>query len=196
MVMVPSEDWGIVILVNAYGFIALSTALNQITQGVTSLLVGHQPPSEGITFSLLYISIDLAILLLSAFQLWVLLKVFSWRKRVKHLKRQSGILLDHALLRVAWSIIVPLMLVIGLPLLFNTPWSVMLLYQPDITLWLIAMMLLSAGTGITQAVLVVIVLLRRRVRSRLERWRKSQRQPSCKISALENENVTSPRSPC
>ena len=92
-------------------------------------------------------------------------------------------------LLAAGAIVVPLVLVIGLPLTLATPWSVMLLYQPDITLWLIAMMLLSAGTAITQAVLVVLGLLRRRARSRVKRWRKGPRQPLCKISAPQNERV-------
>ena len=161
MVMVPSQGWGIVILVNAYGFIALSTALDQITQGVTSLLMGHQPPPERISFSLLYISIDLAILLLSALQIWLLVKVFCWRKRVEHLKRQPGVLLAHALLLVTWEIVVPLMLVIGLPLLLNTPWPVMLLYQPDIISWLVGMMLLSTGTAITRTLLAILACRKR-----------------------------------
>ncbi len=167
MVMVPSSDWGLVILVNAYGLIALSTALDQITQGVTSLLMGHQPPPERISFSLLYISIDLAILLLSALQIWLLVKVFCWRKRVEHLKRQPGVLLTHALLRVAWEIVVPLLLVIGLPLLLNTPWPVMLLYQPDIISWLMAMMLLSIGTATTKTLLVILAWRKRQDQRRL-----------------------------
>jgi hypothetical protein len=161
MVMVPSQDWGIVILVNAYGFIALSTALDQMTQGVTSLLMGHQPPPERISFSLFYISIDLAILLLSALQMWLLVKVLWWRKRIEHLKRHPGVLLARALLLVAWEIVVPLMLIIGLPLLFNTPWPVMLLYQPDIISWLVGMMLLSTGTGITTTLLAILACRKR-----------------------------------
>ena len=156
MVLVPGSDWGLVILINAYGFIAFSTALNQITQGVTSLLVGHQSPTEGISFSLLYTTIDLAILLLSALQMWLLVKVLWWRKRVEPFKRHPGVVLAHALLPVVWEIVVPLVLVLGLPLLLDTPWSVMLLYQPDITSWLMGMMLLSAGTGTTKTVLVIL----------------------------------------
>ena len=45
---------------------------------------------------------------------------------------------------------VPLVLVLGLPRLLDTPWSVMLLYQPDITSWLMGMMLLSDGIGTTR----------------------------------------------
>jgi hypothetical protein len=47
MVIVPSPGWGLVLLVNAYGLIALATALDQMTQGVTSLLMGQQPPLKG-----------------------------------------------------------------------------------------------------------------------------------------------------
>jgi CubicO group peptidase (beta-lactamase class C family) len=161
MVMVPSQDWGIVILVNAYGFIALATALDQMTQGVTSLLMGHQPPPEMISFSLFYSNIDLAILLLSVLQMWLLVKVFCWRKRVEHLKRQPGVLLAQALLLVTWEIVVPLLLVIGLPFLFNTPWPVMLLYQPDIISWLVGMMLLSTGTGLTKTLLAILACRKR-----------------------------------
>jgi CubicO group peptidase (beta-lactamase class C family) len=164
MVLVPSSDWGIVLLVNAYGLIALSTALEQITQGVTSLLMGHQPPPERISFSLLYLSMDLAILLLSALHLWRLLQVFCWRKRVEHLQRHPGALLTSTLLLVTWEIGVPLVLVLALPPLLETPWPVMLLYQPDITSWLVAMMLLSASTGLTHTVLAILA------------WRKRQDQ--------------------
>jgi CubicO group peptidase (beta-lactamase class C family) len=167
MVLVPSQDWGIVILVNAYGFIAVATALDQITQGVTSLLMGQQPPPERISFSFLYLSIDLAMLLLSALHLWRLLQVFSWRKRVEHLQRRPGALLAHALLFVTWEIGVPLVLVLALPPLLDTPWPVMLLYQPDITSWLMAMMLLSTGTGLTRTVLAILA----------RRKRQDQRRP-------------------
>jgi CubicO group peptidase (beta-lactamase class C family) len=156
MVMVPSQDWGIVILVNAYGLIALSTALDRITQGVTSLLMGQQPPPERISFSQLYLSLDLAILLLSALQIWLLLQVFCWRKRVEHLQRHPGMLLAHALLLVTGEIGVPLVLVLALPPLLDTPWPVMLLYQPDITSWLVGMLLLSTDTGLTQTLLVIL----------------------------------------
>ena len=123
--------------------------------------MGQQPPPERISFSQLYISIDLAILLLSALQIWLLVKVFCWRKRVEHLKRQPGVLPAHALLLVAWEIVVPLMLVIGLPLLLNTPWPVMLLYQPDIISWLVGMMLLSTGTAITRTLLAILACRKR-----------------------------------
>jgi CubicO group peptidase (beta-lactamase class C family) len=161
MVMVPIQDWGIVLLVNAYGLIAFSTALDQITQGVTSLLVGQQPPPERISFSLFYISIDLAIVLLSALHLWLLVQVCCWHKRVEHLKRHPGAPLAHTLLLVAWEIGVPLMLVLALPRLLETPWPVMLLYQPDITSWLVGMLLLSASTGLTRTVLAILVYRKR-----------------------------------
>jgi CubicO group peptidase (beta-lactamase class C family) len=166
MVMVPSQDWGIVILVNAYGLIAFSTALDQITQGVTSLLVGQQPPPERISFSLLYLSIDVAILLLSALHLWLLVQVFCWRKRVEHLQQRPGVLLALTLLLVAWEIVVPLVLVIALPLLLETPWPVMLLYQPDITSWLIGMLLLSASTGTKWTVLAILACRKRQAQRR------------------------------
>jgi hypothetical protein len=156
MIMVPGEDWGIVILVNAYGFVALSTAINQITQGVTSLLIGHQPPSEGINFSLLYTAIALALLLLSALQMWMLVKVLWWRKRLKQVKRDPSVLLAQVLLPVVGQIGVPLVLLLDLPLLLDTPWPVMLLYQPDITSWLMVMMLLSVGTGTTRTLLAIM----------------------------------------
>jgi len=188
MVMVYHAGWGIVILINANGLLAQETTFKQITQGVTRLLVGQQPPSQAISFSQLDTGLDLAILLLSVLQLWYLWKVLSGRKHVEELTQHAGVLVCYVLL-AAGAIVVPLVLVIGLPLTLATPWSVMLLYQPDITLWLIAMMLLSAGTAITQAVLVVMGLLRRRARSRVKRWRKGQRQPLCKISAPQNERV-------
>ncbi len=166
MVLVPSQDWGIVILVNAYGLIAFSTALDQITQGVTSLLVGQQPPPERISFSLLYLSIDVAILLLSALHLWLLVQVFCWRKRVEHLQQRPGVLLALTLLLVAWEIVVSLVFVLALPLLLDTPWPVMLLYQPDITSWLIGMMLLSASTGTTRTVLAILACLFRQAQRR------------------------------
>jgi hypothetical protein len=172
MVLIPSQDWGIVILVNAYGFIALSTALDQITQGVTSLLVGHQPPSEGISFPLLYTTIDLALLLLSALQMWLLVKVLWWPKRLKQVKRDPGVLLAQVLLSVVGQIGVPLVLVLGLPRLLDTPWSVMLLYQPDLTSWLMAIMLLSAGTGATRTLLAIMT------------WRRTQNHQHPVVQAL------------
>ncbi len=172
MIMVPGQDWGIVILVNAYGFIALSTAINQITQGVTGLLVGHQPPSEGISFSLLYTAIDLALLLLSVLQMWVLVKVLWWGKRLKQVKRDPDVLLAQVLLSVIGQIGVPLVLVLGLPRLLDTPWSVMLLYQPDLTSWLMAIMLLSAGTGTTRTLLAIMA------------WRRTQNHAHPVVQAL------------
>jgi CubicO group peptidase (beta-lactamase class C family) len=172
MVILYQMGWGIVLLFNANGSLAQETTFKQLTQGVTSLLVGQPPPSQAISFSQLYLSLDLLIVLLSALQLWYLWKVLSRRKHVASLERRPGVLAGDVLL-AAGELVVPLMLVIGLPLALAAPWSVMLLYQPDTTFWLIAMMLLSAGTGITQVVLMVMGLLRRRDRSRGERGRKS-----------------------
>ena len=166
MVLVPSSDWGIVLLVNAYGLIAMSTALEQITQGVTSLLVGQQPPAERISFSQLSLSMDLAIVLLSGLQIWLLVQVFTWRKRVEHLQRHPGVLLAHALLSVVWEIGVPLVLMLALPPLLETPWPVMLLYQPDITSWLLAMLLLSTATGLTKTLLAILACRKRQDKRR------------------------------
>jgi CubicO group peptidase (beta-lactamase class C family) len=161
MVLVPSSDWGIVLLVNANGLLALSTVLDQITQGVTSLLMGRQPPPERVSFSLLYLGIDLAIVLLSALQLWLLVQVFCWRKRVERLQRHPGALLTHTLLLVTGEIGIPLVLFLALPPLLETPWPVMLLYQPDITSWLVGMMLLSASIGLTRTVLAILACRKR-----------------------------------
>jgi peptidoglycan biosynthesis protein MviN/MurJ (putative lipid II flippase) len=110
---------------------------------------------------LLYTIIDLAIVLLSALQMWLLLKVLCWRKRGEPLKRHPGSALTHTLLAVVWEIVVPLLLVMGLPFLFNTSWPIMLLYQPDITSWLMGMMLLSVGTGLTQTLLAILACRKR-----------------------------------
>jgi CubicO group peptidase (beta-lactamase class C family) len=163
MVLVPSSDWGIVLLVNAYGLIAFSTVLDQITQGVTSLLVGHQPPLERVSFSLIYLGIDLAMLLLAALQLWLLLQVFCWHKRVEQLQRHPGTLRAHTLLRVSCEIGIPLVLMLALPQLLETPWPVMLLYQPDIISWLVGMVLLSLCTGLTHTVLAILACRKRQV---------------------------------
>ena len=81
---------------------------------------------------------------------------------------------------MAWEIGVPLLLVIGLPFLFSTPWPVMLLYQPDIISWLMAMMLLSIGTATTKTLLVILA------------WRKrqDQRRPVMQARRLDEGVAT------
>jgi hypothetical protein len=104
--------------------------------------------------------------------MWLLLKVLWWPKRLKQVKRDPGVLLAQVLLSVVGQIGVPLVLVLGLPRLLDTPWSVMLLYQPDLTSWLMAIMLLSAGTGATRTLLAIMT------------WRRTQNHQHPVVQAL------------
>src|SRR3989304_6020483 len=63
VVLIPGAQWGIVILTNAASLLADLSGSVRIAEGVTSLLLGRQPPEVGLSFGMFYL-IDVVILVL------------------------------------------------------------------------------------------------------------------------------------
>ena len=158
MVIVPRDQLGIVVLTNVNnGLIQLEQLgkMGRIIAGVTNLLMGHQPSDAVLSVQMVYFIFDVVVLLLSTLQIWSLVLVLRhWRQP---LQQRSLKRLWLVFLPLLWELLLPLGLLLGLLLglnLFDLTWSVVVLYAPDLSYWLMAMFLLLLATGVTRIVQV------------------------------------------
>jgi hypothetical protein len=148
-----------VILTNAASFVGSPTS-HRVADGVAGMLVGQGPDETSLGLGRLYLLITLGMLLITFDQVKDVLSLRRWRVE---LARQASE--DHASFRrvvppVAYTIAVPLLLLISLPRVFGMPWSELLLWIPDIGYWTIAVALIGLGAGLIKAALAFAALRR------------------------------------
>ncbi|MFH1929127.1 MAG: serine hydrolase domain-containing protein [Chloroflexota bacterium] len=156
VIIAPEARWGIVVLMNANNMLAAST-LSRIAPTVMNLLLGRQPPGARLSFGTLYLIVDVVILLLTAFMFRSIVLLPRWRKRLAE-RRPLGLpgLLWRVILPIAGDFVLPFILLIFLPAGAGFPlWSVMILLQPDLTYWLLAVALVMLAKGIIRSGLAI-----------------------------------------
>jgi hypothetical protein len=145
LIILPRKQLGIVVLMNVNGNLAMRTnAQGVIAQGVQRLLLGQQPPARS-TFRQRYLVFDAALALCSALVLWSLVRLL--RGRNQPMRRRFLSLLAGLVLPLLWEIALPVWLLIGFPFLAGAPWSLSLLYFPDLGYWLVVVCILLLATG-------------------------------------------------
>jgi len=164
MILVPKEQWGIVVLTNESGlFLLLTGTIENIAGGVMSMLVGRQPPPVGLSVSTLYFIVDSVLALISVLVLWSALRLPRWYKKFGQRWQRGGRLrrsfnIVRIGLRSVWELILPALL-LGLPLLNGyLAWRANFFNEPDIVSWLLVTLTLLLITGIIRVVLMVRVL--------------------------------------
>jgi CubicO group peptidase (beta-lactamase class C family) len=156
MIVLPQQQWGIVVLMNVNGnFARMSDAQGIIAQGVARILLGRQAPEES-AFQQHYLLLDRIILLGTGLVMWSFAKVL--KRRSRPWRRSPVGLLTSFALPVLWEVALPLLILVGFPPLVQASWPLILLYFPDLGYWLIVLCLLLLATGATRLA---------RVRSRL-----------------------------
>jgi CubicO group peptidase (beta-lactamase class C family) len=166
MILVPQNQWGIVVLSNESGLAALlSGSVEGIAAGVMNLLVGHKPVPAGLSVSTLYLIVDGLLLLISALVVWSILRLPRWSEKFGRRWRQPGrvkrgFTIARVALRLVCELILPV-LVLGLPLPNGyLTWRTASINTPDMVSWLLVISALLLITAITRLLLMVRVLRR------------------------------------
>lgn len=130
MVMLPGERWGVAVLTNASSALPAEATSHRIADRVALALAGKPLPEPRGELTRLYLGATGVMGLLTVGQIWKVWKLRRWRERAAKS------------LRAAWtgvvvSLIVPVVLLVGLPALQGLPLSASMRSAPDITWWLL-----------------------------------------------------------
>jgi CubicO group peptidase (beta-lactamase class C family) len=161
MMLAPDGQWGVVLLENAQNNMDGGDRMLQTAFGVISLLMGHQPPAaESESFYQLILMVILGI---------TVLMVIGMIRSIVVLRRwrtQPG-RRPHGRRGIIWHVVVPLVLhlglallfLVGLPqLLFQSSLPPFFLWLPDFGYTLLVSGVFALGWGILRTVLAVLVL--------------------------------------
>ncbi len=150
MTLMPKEQWGFILLTNIYPGVT-GNQIRKLYIGIVNFLVGRTPPATKIDFTtqLQVIALPtLLILQLIGFSRSLVI-LRRWRTRSKQGNLGVWFLARHIGLPLIVDIASAIGLLIGLPILFNTPLSTMLFVQPD----LIGIAVFSASLAVIWGVL-------------------------------------------
>ena len=154
VILEPQNGWGTILLVNADSFLADSIAFDHLQTGLARLLAGQESPAAGLRVGTFYLVVDIALAVLTVLAVLSTARLPHWyarlrQKRPRHLiARMAG--------RVLWEVLVPGLLLVAVPSVLGYSWWRMGLANPDIFLWLLALLVLVLLTGLSRLVLVVI----------------------------------------
>jgi CubicO group peptidase (beta-lactamase class C family) len=133
MTLIPSEKWGVALLTNIYPGVT-GNSIRQLYKGVINLLVNRPPPAMKnhllTDLQVIALPILLVLQLLGIFRAFIMLRRWHTRSKPTHLGTKSW--LRHIGLPLVADGAIAAGLLIGLPILFDTPLPVMLFFQPDL----------------------------------------------------------------
>ena len=139
--LLPEQGYGYVILINQNSIAHLAMALEEISAGVTDLLLGSEP-SQGLSLRLLYALITVVIL-------------FDLGRHVRNVIRLShGRVKDRPKWRLILNLILPVVFLVGVPLLLiaqagaDTTRVLLFSYMPGITVWFVLGVLFSLAEAV------------------------------------------------
>lgn len=157
VLMLPEEDLGIVILMNAEG-LSLGLAANQISRGVLAVIKDKQPqpyvlPIAGMALPVgsVLVPIFLAVLWIG----WMVLRYFRRQKRGLPTRRGAWWYIWVILLPLLVDIALLLLLLAGIPMMWQAPLSMMLGYFPDLFTLLMLGVMGVAGWGVARTILTL-----------------------------------------
>jgi CubicO group peptidase (beta-lactamase class C family) len=165
LILVPDSRWGIVLLMNGNNGVR-PERITAIATGVTSLVMGKQPPPvvERSSFRQtlrMYVLIVLAVQVLGLVRSGVLLRRWYHQpaRRPRGWVRVALRVVPSLLLSLVWA-------VLGLtimPLFLGAPLLVLPLFAPDLGYALLLSLGIALGWGLLRPILVFLVLRTRRV---------------------------------
>jgi CubicO group peptidase (beta-lactamase class C family) len=165
--------WGIVLLTNATNQLPSNDEpYRALYSGILSRVEGWDTPSAGPSLHTLYLLVDAVLLLVSAWIVWMLLRLPGWYRRLEQSEGSSGrpLRIGATGLRCALEIVIPLVLLKAMSVfLDDSPWSVVVLAAPDLGRWAIVAAALVILTGLGHTFLLAWSLWRHRTASRVER---------------------------
>jgi hypothetical protein len=143
MVMLPDQQWGVVVLTNASTSFPLPImpTSHRLADNIAAFLVGQPLVNTRYTQSIVYLAITIGMALVLISQIKGLLLIGRWREQ--QVGRQHwGVLRD-----IGAELLWPLFALIGLPLVLGLPWSELMRGTPDMAAWLIVSVVLGLLTG-------------------------------------------------
>ncbi len=151
MVLLPDQQWGVVVLTNASTSFPLPIVptSHRLADGIAAYLAGQALPSPGYSQTVLYVAIAIGMLLIVFNQLRDLVLLRQWR--AKRATRPAA----RVWLEIATELIIPILMVLLLPGLLALPWNEIWRATPDMATWLWLSVCLSALSGLIKAMLAL-----------------------------------------
>lgn len=153
MLIQPEENRAIVVLTNVGLFEVWHIGLSRvIAEGIASILRDQSPSDYGSSIGTRYLIADIIIAVITALVILFIILLPRWRRRLDAQPPEGNIALAR---RIILPLVVdfswPLAILIGLPGITHIPsWSFWVLYQPDLTYWLIAIASLTLFKAVTR----------------------------------------------
>ncbi|MEI7884721.1 MAG: serine hydrolase domain-containing protein [Clostridia bacterium] len=143
--LVPKYEAAIFMLSNANHALTTASILSKIFTSVLNILMGKVAFHTGFDFFTQYLLIDVATILVLLSLFFSLISLSGWKSKVK-----AGMLnLQHsAVLPFLYNFLIPLIFIIGLPLLLDRSWKNILELIPDIGLLGLIVALMNMLIGI------------------------------------------------
>lgn len=142
MMIMPNEQYGIILLANINNSIVISGFIERIGDGVVNLLAGNQPASiSGFAYYQTYLIMDGILLIILVLLFFHIKNIRKWNERLVNGKLVTFI---YPLLV---NIILPLLILAQLPKQFGFTWSFLFEFVPDLTSFIfsVSVILLLAG---------------------------------------------------
>jgi CubicO group peptidase (beta-lactamase class C family) len=157
--LAPSQQWGIVLLLNEGDGIGAVSPLviyrTAIGKQILRMLEGQAPAPARWSTNTLYLILDGILVLLFALVMVNAVLLPRWYKQFQQPMRYRSIQVG---IRLLGELLLPLLILIGLPALSGYSWSFILLAVPDLGWWLLVTMSLLLVTGVLRGALVYSTL--------------------------------------
>ena len=139
MVLVPRQHLGVIVLSNCNNGLVARLGLDQIAMDVVRLLLDQSLPEKKLAFRSFYALVDTLIMLLSLLQIGLLVQLL----RSFFVHRRPARVGIGSFLALLGDVIGPVVLLWQLPKWTDMPWHGLLLYVPDVSRWIVGVVLVS-----------------------------------------------------
>lgn len=146
MVMVPNGRWGVVVLTNISSMLPVVNTSHRIADNIAAMLGGTPLPEAGSGLKTTYLVISIVIGLLTLNQVKELVTPARWQMHMIERSRRAVIA------SVVGDLVFPIVLLIGLTVTVQVPWSEIVRSMPDVGYWMVLTIGLGLGLGVWKAV--------------------------------------------
>lgn len=146
MVMLPEQRWGVAVLTNASTSFPLPIipTSHRMADAIAAGLAGQPLVVSGYNQTIVYLAISVGLALILFNQILGLARIGRWRANLPARPR------SRVFVEITSEFLVPLLMVIGLPIVLALPWEEIWRATPDMAAWLGASIVLALLTGIAK----------------------------------------------
>lgn len=150
LIGLPERGMGVAVLTNASSMFGRPTS-HHIANGVAALLLGKTPPRAGLPLRYVLWGILGIMALLTVGLIKEAVQTRGWVEQKRETVAAGGVGAALPWLAVAWGVLVPPAVLLGVPLAFGVGWGEMWRAMPDLTGWLWVIAPLSLLLGLVKA---------------------------------------------